>query len=36
MKALEAPRQVQIHRGTLDLLDAGGHDMARFKARLGR
>ena len=30
MKALEATRQFQIHRGTLDLLDAVGRNAARF------
>jgi heat shock protein HslJ len=36
MKALEATRQFQIHRGTLDLLDAVGRNAARFKATLAR
>lgn len=36
MKALEATRQFQIHRGTLDLLDAVGRNAARFKASLAR
>ena len=36
MKALEATRQFQIHRGTLDLLDGAGRNAARFKAVLGR
>jgi heat shock protein HslJ/uncharacterized lipoprotein NlpE involved in copper resistance len=36
MRALEATRQYQIHGNTLDLLDAGGRNAARFKAALGR
>jgi heat shock protein HslJ/uncharacterized lipoprotein NlpE involved in copper resistance len=36
MKALEATRQFQLHGATLDLLDAGGRNAARFKASLGR
>ena len=36
MKALEATRQFQIHRGTLDLLDAVGRNAARFRATLAR
>jgi heat shock protein HslJ/uncharacterized lipoprotein NlpE involved in copper resistance len=36
LKALEATRQFQIHRGTLDLLDSVGRNAARFKATLAR